>query len=109
MYDRAPRKELLLASFALASVFTSCVICIPRGFADYGDCGQPVSDGAEPTASDALAILVFAIELPSSCESKPCICDVDYDGGATHVTTVDALIVLQRAVGQERLLSCCPP
>jgi len=71
-----------------------------------GGCGQPVSDGPEPTATDAMAILAYAVGLSSECVG--CIWDVNNSGGYTNVTAIDAVLVLKRAVGEDVQLSCCP-
>ncbi len=69
-----------------------------------GDCGQPVSAGTTPTATDALVVLRVAVHL-SSCDL--CVCDTDNSGA---VTATDALAVLQRSVGAAVTLTCsgCP-
>jgi hypothetical protein len=72
--------------------------------AAQGDCGQPISTGSAPSATDALAVLRAAVGT-QACE--PCICDVDRSG-ATSAT--DALAILRVAVGQAVTLRCvaCP-
>jgi len=65
-----------------------------------GDCGQPVSIGAGPTASDALQVLKVAVGA-ATCED--CVCNVD---GAGIIAATDALLVLRVAVGQALPLSC---
>jgi hypothetical protein len=66
-----------------------------------GDCGQPVSNGATPTASDCLYILKTAVGA-ETCTPE-CICDVNAAGG---VTASDALTCLKKAVGQNVQLNC---
>ncbi|HYC53432.1 MAG TPA: hypothetical protein VEL28_00620 [Candidatus Binatia bacterium] len=66
-------------------------------------CGQPVSAGAKPTASDALATLKAGVG-GAQCDQQPCICDVDNNG---DIAASDALRVLNAAVGKEELGACC--
>jgi len=61
-----------------------------------GDCGQPVSKGSSPTASDAQTILKSAVGQPTVCDDKPCICDTNGDG---KVSIDDALRHLRYVVG----------
>jgi len=65
-----------------------------------GDCGQPVSTGVGPTASDALLVLRVAVGA-ASCDV--CICNAD---GTGPVAATDALIVLRIAVGEQLQLNC---
>ncbi len=65
-------------------------------------CAQPISTGAAPTASDALAILRTAV---GSQSCRLCVCDVDTSGA---VVATDALLTLKRAVGQALVLECPP-
>jgi hypothetical protein len=67
--------------------------------AAQGDCGQPVSNGAAPTASDCLFILRTAV----GTETCGCICNVN---GQSPTTAVDALLCLKKAVGQDVDLLC---
>ena len=67
-----------------------------------GDCGQPVSNGAAPIASDCLFILQVAVGL-QACTPEPCVCDPTGDGGNT---ASDALTCLKRAVGEPIELLC---
>ncbi len=68
--------------------------------AAFGDCAQPVSAGATPTASDALFVLRSAVGL-ESCEL--CVCDVD---GSSATTASDALRTLTIAVGIDVSADC---
>jgi hypothetical protein len=63
-------------------------------------CGQPVSSGAQPTATDALAVLRAAI---GTLQCARCVCDVD---GSNSVVATDALLTLKRAVGHDVSLAC---
>jgi hypothetical protein len=69
-----------------------------------GDCGQPVTSGAGPTASDCLFILKDAVGT-ETC-NPGCICDTNSEGG---VTASDALVCLKKAVGQDIPLNCPVP
>ena len=69
--------------------------------ADKGECGQPVSTGASPNTSDCLDILRAAVGSVTCTPS--CICDVNASGS---LTTLDALLCLKNAVGQDVTLSC---
>ena len=69
--------------------------------AALGDCSQPVSNGALPTASDCLFILGGAVGL-QTC-SPECICDPTGEG---TVSASDALLCLANAVGQSSTLNC---
>jgi cysteine-rich repeat protein len=68
--------------------------------AHIGDCGQPISAGDSPVATDALFVLSAAVGT-QFCEA--CVCDVNDDGA---VTATDALIDLSAAVGQAVSLDC---
>jgi hypothetical protein len=86
----------------------ACVVAattIARPAAAQLACGQPVSSGATPTASDALFTLRAAL---GSEECEACVCDVDSSGGASPISASDALRVLRRAVGQSVELTCPP-
>ena len=68
-------------------------------------CGQPLSDGAVPTASDCLFILKAAVGT-ESC-SPECICA---PSGTLPVKATDALLCLAAAVGTSLSLDCpCAP
>jgi len=87
---------LLLLSAAFASTGASAVL----------KCGQPVSAGSQPTASDSLVALKAAVGLPS-CDVTPCVCDVTAPSG---ITATDALSILRAAVGLATALTCsCAP
>lgn len=73
-------------------------------FAALGDCGQPVSNGPQPTATDCLFILNAAVGV-TQCDPT-CVCDVNGSGGDPNAT--DALICLNAAVGVPDLLQCDP-
>jgi hypothetical protein len=67
-----------------------------------GDCGQPVSSGAKPVASDCLFILRTAVG-SQTCDPA-CTCDVNGSGG--KATASDALACLSTSVGVPGLLNC---
>jgi len=69
--------------------------------ADLGDCSQPVSSGAFPTASDCLFILRASVG-SQLCEPS-CICDADRSG---TISPTDALRCLKKVVGQPVALRC---
>jgi OmcA/MtrC family decaheme c-type cytochrome len=69
--------------------------------ADQGDCGQPVSSGAEPSVVDCHFVLRAAVKLHGCTPS--CICDTTGDG-ATSVN--DALLCLRSVVGDTPLDQC---
>jgi hypothetical protein len=71
-------------------------------FAAQGDCGQPISNGPQPTATDCLFILNAAVGV-TQCDPT-CVCDVNGSGGNPNAT--DALICLNAAVGVPDLLQC---
>jgi hypothetical protein len=67
-----------------------------------GDCGQPVTAGPTPSASDCLSILYAAVGT-AACDPI-CICDVDGSSGIPNAT--DALTCLRVATGVPDLLRC---
>jgi hypothetical protein len=91
-------------SLGLVTVLPLCGLTLllaatPVG-ADLGDCGQPVSTGGAPTATDALFALRSAVGVVS-CELL--VCDVD---GSCAITAGDALRTLLVATGQSLSLDC---
>jgi len=86
----------LLAATALALAFVSPSPAQVGG----GTCGQPLSTGNSPTASDALFTLRAAVGA-EACDLA--ICDVD---SSCKVTASDALRILRAAVGQGLTLNC---
>jgi hypothetical protein len=95
-----------LAIFAAAFGVTSMLAATPRvSLAAKGDCGQPVSNGANPVATDCLFILQAAVG-SQTCEPT-CICDVNGSSGNPNAS--DALVCLNAATGVPGLLNCdCP-
>jgi hypothetical protein len=68
--------------------------------AAVGVCGVPESDSAPPSAADALHVLNAAVD---NLSCNVCQCDVDSSGS---ITTTDALLTLQAAVGLPVELAC---
>lgn len=69
-------------------------------------CGQPATDGTNPTVTDCLYVLKAAVGT-RTCTPQ-CICDVNASGG---ITAGDALLCLRKSVGQDVTLDCglqCP-
>ena len=95
-----------MRTLASALVLAVLLGSVERVFAALGSCGQPVTSGDMPTASDALSTLRVAVGL-GVC--KPCVCDTD---ASDAVTAADALAILRKAVGLETPLTCaveCDP
>ncbi|HYB98529.1 MAG TPA: hypothetical protein VEC57_05275 [Candidatus Limnocylindrales bacterium] len=89
---------------AAASLVCAAFAATPiAAMAANGDCGQPVSTGNNPTASDALAILKEAVGQATACDTQLCICDVNGNGA---VQASDALQTLKRAVNPQQALMC---
>ena len=79
----------------------SLLLLIPNtAAAGRGDCGQPRSKGAIPTATDARSILEGAT---GQRDCHPAECDVDDN---CRVTASDALMTLHAAIGIGRLDGC---
>ena len=89
----------LLCLFAVAAV--AVVVQPTVSPAATGDCGQPVTNGTAPGASDCLGILQHAVGV-EIC-SHNCLCDVD---GSGAVVATDADICLQRVVRLDVELVC---
>lgn len=91
----------------LFSVLVSGVLLLSSSpaFAAQGDCGQPVTGGARPTAYDSWYVLSAAVDL---VDCNRCVCDVN-DSGA--ITASDSLAVLNDAVGLVEVDGCpvCEP
>jgi hypothetical protein len=90
--------------FALSLAFASALLAFASkpSVAAQGDCGQPYTNGAEPTSVDAQYTLRASVGL-DSCNR--CVCDVNDSGS---VTASDALDVLQSAVGLDAPTDCPP-
>ena len=90
--------SIAAAAFALALTSSAAL-------AANGDCGQPVSNGAGPVATDCLFILQAAVGA-QTC-SPVCVCDLNGSGGNPNAT--DALSCLNASVGVPGLLNCPVP
>jgi hypothetical protein len=66
-----------------------------------GDCLQPATDGAAPTATDCLFVLRASVG--SAVCTPQCICDPN---DSASITATDALVCLRSAVGQPVALEC---
>jgi hypothetical protein len=105
VFDRALAPEEVLAIYAAGGAGKCKPALCQAGTCRDADgscrsCAQPLSSGATPTASDALAILRTAT---GSFMCRPCVCDTDSSGA---VVATDALLVLKRATGQPITLAC---
>ena len=65
-------------------------------------CGQPISDGPLPVATDALHALRSSVRL-ETCPA--CVCDAN---GDSRTTATDALVILIKALGGSVDLACPP-
>ena len=92
----------LAASSAALAVALIVAAAPSAALAANGDCGQPVSNGAGPVATDCLFILRAAVAT-STCDPV-CICDLNATGGNPNAT--DALTCLNVSVGTPGLLNC---
>jgi len=93
-----------LVRMIASSTLLICLWALPGpSWAAKGDCGQPVTNGAVPTASDCLFILQTAVG-SQTCGDNPCICDT---GGGPGVTASDALLCLKKAVDPDHVVLTC--
>jgi len=69
--------------------------------AAQGDCSQPLSNGPTPVSTDCLFILNAAVSLVTC--TPACICA---PSGELPISATDALVCLQKAVGQAVTLNC---
>jgi|GEM_PF-1611076 len=100
------RKIQLIATGLFVAVFLLPL----RSSASLGDCGQPFTTGTNPVATDARRILTTGVGSTTCSDTfDACICDVNNNGA---VNATDALLTLQKGVGQPVVLDCgpnCPP
>ena len=82
------------------AAITLLLLCSTGAKAGLGDCGQPLSNGTTPTASDALFALRAAVGT-ETCALQTC----DADGNCS-VAATDALLILKAAVGQAVSVTC---
>jgi hypothetical protein len=94
-------RNLAVSAAALAVALVVAGAPSPS-LAANGDCGQPVSSGSTPVATDCLFILRAAVGT-STCDPT-CICDLNGTGGNPNAT--DALTCLNVSVGTPGLLNC---
>jgi hypothetical protein len=90
--------RLAIAAFAIN--LGSILLPLPA-LAVLGDCGQPVTNGPSPTATDCLFILQASVDL-AACNPE-CICALR---GSLPVSATDALVCLSLSVGQPVTLDC---
>ena len=90
-------EKFRVAFFAL--VFATALPA--AALADQGDCSQPVTNGANASATDCLFILQVAVGV-SQC-SPACICAPK---GTLPATATDALLCLNAAVGSPVTTDC---
>lgn len=89
---------------ALGFVFVLATLtCGDTARADLGDCGEPISVGTDPVATDVLYTLGAAV---GTHTCPPCVCNVDGGTGSQTIVATDALIVLQRTVDPTVVLAC---
>jgi hypothetical protein len=84
----------------VAAVGALCLTLPASSLAGLGDCGQPVTSGAKPSATDALYVLRTAVKLVT-CPLH--VCDTNSSGS---ISAGDALLTLQFAVGTPVTLMC---
>jgi len=89
---------------AISAMFLVLALSIgspAAALAGQGDCGQPVSTGTGSVASDCLFMLNVAVGI-GACDPE-CICELS---GAPPVTSTDALLCLNVAVGSIAQPAC---
>jgi hypothetical protein len=72
-------------------------------YANLGECAQPFSTGADPSASDCLSILSTAVGNSACQDQNPCVCAPK---GTLPARATDALICLNASVGAPATLAC---
>lgn len=92
-----------LGAVLLMYAVLTTIPATPSAQAALGSCGQPLSAGSDPKASDSLEVLRTAVGTSTCGECNTCVCDVNSSG---TVTATDALTVLRRAVGLAISLNC---
>jgi hypothetical protein len=92
--------SLRLVPLSYGAVLAAVIAASSPASAVTGDCGQPYTDGPDPSVTDALYILNGAVGL-NTCPVCPC----DLNGSGT-VSTIDALRDLQFVVGLVDVLEC---
>jgi len=90
-----------MRSALLTAILSVLVFGALAGAAQAQQCAQPVTSGANPTASDCLFILRTAVH--SETCAPECVCAPK---GTLPTTASDALLCLKKAVGQGVTLNC---
>jgi len=93
-------KNTTYATILAIALSIACASTPPVATAGRGDCGQPITTGTDPTATDALFTLQAAVGL-QLCDLSQC--DVD---ASCSLSATDALRLLQFAVGAAISLDC---
>ena len=92
-------------SILILAVFSGSMMISVPVYAARCDCGQPLSSGASPSATDCLLILQLATSMPGigcgGCDDAVC-----RPGGGDSTMATDALRCLQAAVGITDVLEC---
>ncbi|TFH19434.1 MAG: VCBS repeat-containing protein, partial [Myxococcales bacterium] len=88
---------------ALLSPILGAVLLLIPADARSQACGRVDGAAGSSQATDALAALQAATEVPGRC--RLCLCDVD---GSKRITATDALLLLNRSVGLAVELACKP-
>ncbi len=96
MQTRIPIRIMFALIASLCVQFASP----PAANAGSGDCGQPVTGGPSPTATDALYVLRAAVGI-DACSTD--VCDTD---GSCVITAGDALRLLAIVTGGQQGLAC---
>jgi hypothetical protein len=92
--------SIRLVACTVFALVAAATLAAPAARAALGDCGQPLTTGTMPMASDCSAVLRAAVGL-RACEN--CVCDVN---SSQSVSALDALLCLKFAVGQNISLDC---
>jgi hypothetical protein len=90
-------------ALAPVGLLVALLVTTQNAPADQGDCAQPVSEGPAPVTTDCLYILKAAVNL-EVCNPE-CVCQPS-GGGNGQVTATDALVCLNRVVGNPATLEC---
>lgn len=99
--DAGMRNRHWIVAVATAATVASAVP--PPALAARGDCSQPISSGASPTATDCLTILGAAVGTTTCAPYPDCVCAPK---GTLPTSATDALVCLSAAVGGGATLAC---
>lgn len=101
------KRQLSPSRFAAAvrgllmpAALAGSLLAAAPAWAAQGDCGQPLSTGTKPGASDCAYILKASVKL---VECELCVCDVNK---SLNVSSSDALQCLRKAVNLPVTLVC---